>query len=75
MVVDCAERDFIKISFAGTDFLYVPATSLDLISKYIGGDHEKVRLTKLGGTDWTKARSRAKAAAKDLAAGLIHLYA
>ncbi len=75
MVVDGAERDFIKISFAGTDFLYVPATSLDLISKYIGGDHEKVRLTKLGGTDWTKARSRAKAAAKDLAAGLIHLYA
>lgn len=75
MVVDDAERDFIKISFAGTDFLYVPATSLDLISKYIGGDQERVSLTKLGGTDWTKARTRAKAAAKDLAAGLIKLYA
>lgn len=76
MVIDGAARDFIKISFAGTDFLYVPATNLDLISKYIGGgDPEKVRLTKLGGTDWAKARTRAKAAAKDLAAGLIKLYA
>ncbi len=76
MEIDGAARDFIKISFAGADFLYVPATNLDLISKYIGGgDPEKVRLTKLGGADWSKARTRAKAAAKDLAAGLIKLYA
>ena len=62
MTVDGSERDFIKIAFAGTDFLYVPATSLDLISKYIGsGDTERVRLNRLGGTDWTKAiESRAQ---------------
>lgn len=76
MNVDGAERDFIKIAFAGTDFLYVPATSLDLISKYIGGgDTQKVRLNKLGGTDWNKARAKAKAAAKELAEGLVKLYA
>ena len=76
MVVDGAARDFIKIAFAGTDFLYVPATSLDLISKYIGGgEPEKVRLNKLGGADWSRARTRAKAAAKELAAGLLQLYA
>lgn len=76
MTVDGAERDFVKIAFAGTDFLYVPATSLDLISKYIGGgEPEKVRLNKLSGTDWQRARTRAKAAAKELAAGLIQLYA
>ena len=76
MVVDGAARDFIKIAFAGTDFLYVPATSLDLISKYIGGgEPETVRLNKLGGADWSRARTRAKAAAKELAAGLLQLYA
>ena len=76
MTVDGSERDFIKIAFAGTDFLYVPATSLDLISKYIGGgDNERVRLNKLGGADWSKAKARAKAAAKELAEGLIKLYA
>ena len=76
MTVDGAERDFIKIAFAGTDFLYVPATSLDLISKYIGGgEPERVRLNKLGGTDWSRSKARAKAAAKELAEGLIKLYA
>lgn len=76
MQVDGAARDFIKIAFAGTDFLYVPATSLDLISKYIGGgENERVRLNKLGGADWSRAKTRAKAAAKELAEGLTRLYA
>ena len=77
MKVDGAERDYIKIAFAGTDFLYVPATNLDLISKYIGSgqNSERTKLNKLGGTDWAKAKTKAKAAAKDLAAGLIKLYA
>ncbi len=76
MEIDGAEQDFIKIAFAGASFLYVPATSLDLISKYIGGgDNEHVKLNKLGGTDWGKAKAKAKAAAKELAEGLVKLYA
>ena len=53
MTVDGADRDYIKIAYAGSDCLYVPATQLDLVSKYIGGgeDNEKTRLNKLGGTD------------------------
>ena len=77
--VDGADKDYIKIAYAGSDSLYVPATQLDMVSKYIGGhgedDGERVRLSRLGGTDWTKAKARAKAAAKDLAKGLIKLYA
>ena len=77
--VDGADKDYIKIAYAGSDSLYVPATQLDMVSKYIGSrsgeDGEHIRLNKLGGTDWAKARSRAKAAAKDLAKGLIKLYA
>jgi len=55
----------------------VPATALDLVSKYIGAgeDTEHTRLNKLGGTEWAKTTHRAKAAAKDLAEGLIKLYA
>lgn len=76
MPVDGIEKDYIKICYAGTDSLYVPATQLDLVSKYIGGGEESpVRLSKLGGTEWVKTKSRAKAAAKDLAKGLIQLYA
>ena len=76
--VDGVEKDYIKINYAGSDCLYVPATSLDLVSKYIGGGDEaaeKTRLNKLSGDQWAKTTHRAKAAAKDLAEGLIKLYA
>ena len=79
MPVDGVEKDYIKITYAGGDSLYVPATQLDLVSKYIGGggqdESRPMKLNKLGGTDWTKQKARAKAAAKDLAKGLIALYA
>ena len=76
MQVDGFEKDYVKISYAGTDSLYVPATQLDLVTKYTGGGEEKpVRLSKMGGTEWTKTRQRAKSAAKDMAKKLIALYA
>ena len=77
IAVDGAKRDFVKIAFAGTDCLYVPATGLDLISKYIGagGEDRPVRLNKLGGTEWQKSKAKAKAATKELASKLIALYA
>ena len=75
--VDGGFKDYIKIGYAGTDVLYVPATQLDAVSKYIGagGEDAPVKLSKLGGTDWARAKIRAKKAAQDLAAGLIRLYA
>ena len=68
MPVDGAEKDYIKICYAGSDTLYVPATQLDLVSKYIGaGEDRPVRLSKMGGAEWQRTKSRAKAAAKKLA--------
>ena len=67
-----------KLAYAGTDVLYVPATQLDLVSKYIGGGedaNETKKLSRLGGGDWEKAKSKARKAVKDLAKGLIALYA
>ena len=76
MNVDGLEKDYIKINYAGTDSLYVPATQLDMVSKYTGaGEEQAVKLSKLGGTEWARTRSRAKSAAKDMAKKLIALYA
>jgi len=77
MQVDGAQKDYIKLAYAGTDTLYLPATQLDSISKYIGGgeDPETKKLSKLGGGEWERAKSRTRAAVKDLAKGLIQLYA
>ncbi len=80
MKVDGVEKDYIQLAYAGADTLYVPATQLDLVSKYIGGGEgadgvQKAKLSKLGGTDWTRAKSRAKKATQEMARELIQLYA
>ena len=76
MQVDGFEKDYVKIAYAGTDCLYVPATQLDLVTKYTGGGEEKpVKLSRMGGAEWAKTRSRAKSAARDMAKKLIALYA
>jgi len=73
---DGVERDYIKLTYSGTDVLFVPATQLELVSKYVGaGEDVPVKLNKLGGSDWQKAKSKAKGAAKDMAKKLIALYA
>ena len=70
-------RDYITIKYAGTDKLFVPADRLEMIGKYIGersGDGS-VKLSKMGGGDWTRAKSRARAAADSIAKELLQLYA
>ena len=75
--VDGAVKDYLKIAYQGSDTLFVPATQLDMVSKYIGsgGDSEKVRLNKIGTDAWQKTKAKAKKAAQDMAGELIQLYA
>jgi len=75
--VDGAVKDYVKIAYQGSDTLFVPATQLDLVSKYIGGGGEdaNVRLSKIGSDAWQKTKSKARKAAKDMAGELIQLYA
>ena len=58
-------RDYLLIEYSGDDRLYVPVESLDVITKYAGG--EAPRLNRLGSGDWEKARSRARRAVQDIA--------
>ena len=75
--VDNAIKDYIKIAYQGSDTLFVPATQLDLVSKYIGGGSEDkpVKLNKIGSDAWQKTKAKARKAAKDMAGELIQLYA
>ena len=75
--VDNAVKDYIKIAYQGSDTLFVPATQLDLVSKYIGGGAENanVKLNKIGSDAWQKTKAKARKAAKDMAGELIQLYA
>ena len=75
--VDGVIKDYVKIAYQGTDTLFVPATQLDMVSKYIGGGGEdsNVRLNKIGTDAWQKTKTKARKAAKDMAGELIQLYA
>ena len=75
--VDGAIKDYVKIAYQGSDTLFVPATQLDMVSKYIGGGGEdaNVKLNKIGTDAWQKTKTKARKAAKDMAGELIQLYA
>ncbi len=76
LTVDGVSRDYVKISYQGADKLFLPVDQLDLVSKYIGaGADGAVKLSKMGGSDWTRAKSKASQSAKEMAKELIELYA
>lgn len=77
VTVDGVTKDYITVQYAGTDKLFVPCDKLENIGKYIGERNSDgtVKLSKMGGTEWLRTKTRAKAAAKDIADKLIKLYA
>ncbi len=77
LTVDGVSHDYINIRYAGSDKLFLPVEKLDMVSKYIGARSEDgaVKLSKFGGGEWNRAKSKAKAAVKDIAKDLIKLYA
>jgi len=67
-------KDYLKIQYAGTDYLYVPCDQLDILQKYIGKE-ARVRLSKMGGADFARQKAKVKKSTIEMAQGLIALYA
>nr|WP_165137735.1 transcription-repair coupling factor [Microbacterium amylolyticum] len=71
-------RDYVVLEYAPSkrgypgDKLMVPTDQLDLLSKYVGG--ENPQLSKMGGSDWSQAKSKARRAVRDIAVELVKLY-
>lgn len=78
-VVGGARREYLVLEYASnkrgqaSDKLYVPMDSLDQLSRYVGG--EAPTLSRLGGSDWTNTKSRARSAVREIAQELVALYA
>lgn len=76
MTVQGITKDYIKLKYDGSDMIYIPTNQLDLISKYVSGDTgRRVKLSKMGGTDWARTKARVRRAVSDMADELIELYA
>ncbi len=69
------KAEYMTLSYAGEDKLYVPISSLHLISRYSGGMEENTPLHKLGGDAWPRAKQRAVERLRDVAAELLDVYA
>ncbi|WP_104107997.1 transcription-repair coupling factor [Nocardioides sp. 616] len=78
-VVQGATREYLVVEYGATkrgappDRLYVPADTLDQVTRYVGG--EQPSLDRLGGADWTKRKNKARKAVREIAGELIKLYA
>lgn len=67
--------EFLVLSYAGEDKIYVPVTSLHMISRYTGVDSEHAPLHKLGTDQWQKEKKKAAEKIHDVAIELLDLYA
>jgi transcription-repair coupling factor (superfamily II helicase) len=67
------ERDYLELSFAGGDRIFVPVEQIGRVTRYAGG--ERPALSKLGGTEWLRAKQRVRRAVAELADELLALYA
>ncbi|MBQ8606287.1 MAG: transcription-repair coupling factor [Clostridia bacterium] len=68
-------KDYLVISYDKGDTLYVPCPQLDLISKYIGAEQSRIKLSRLGSPAWERAKSKVREESRELARELIELYA
>lgn len=75
LTVEGIKKDYLKIRYKDGDNLYIPGTQLDLMQKYIGAEGKAPKLSKLGGTDWAKTKSKVSESLKKLAFSLVELYA
>jgi transcription-repair coupling factor (superfamily II helicase) len=67
-----AERDYLLLEYRGGDKLYVPSDQIDSIRLYSGG--ETPRLNKMGGSDFSRSKSKVRSAVAEIAQELVVLY-
>jgi transcription-repair coupling factor (superfamily II helicase) len=75
MSVGDREGDFLLLEYSEGGRLYVPVERLDLVSKYLGGDAATAKLDRMGGASWQRVKESVRAALREMAEGLLKLYA
>jgi transcription-repair coupling factor (superfamily II helicase) len=70
-----ATQDYLDLKYAGSDRMLVPVTQLHQIGKYSGAEGQSPRLSKMGGADWARTKSRVSESLSKIADGLVQLYA
>lgn len=69
------KREYLDLRYAANDRLLVPIENVHRVQPYIGSSDRRPALTRFGGGQWQKAKSRVSKAARDIAEGLLALHA
>ncbi len=72
--VQGSERDYLVISYAEGDRLYVPVDSIELVQKYVGQEGKPPRIYLLGSGEWKRVKKRVRESLRDMAEELLRLY-
>ncbi|MCI1935347.1 MAG: transcription-repair coupling factor [Bifidobacteriaceae bacterium] len=73
-----AQREYLVLEYAPSkrnappDKLFIPTDQLNQVSKYVGAEVPK--LNKLGGSDWSSTKAKARKHVKEIAQDLVKLY-
>lgn len=70
-----SSSEFLVLTYAGEDRIYVPVHALHMISRYTGADSDHAPLHKLGTDQWQKEKKKAAEKIHDVAIELLDLYA
>jgi transcription-repair coupling factor (superfamily II helicase) len=69
------QGEFVALHYANNDKLYIPVSSLHLISRYSGADLENAPMHSLGSDKWQREKRKAADQIRDVAAELLNIYA
>jgi transcription-repair coupling factor (superfamily II helicase) len=70
-----ATQDYLDLHYAGTDRMLVPVTQMHQVTKYAASEGASPRLSRMGGADWARTKSRVSESLAKIADGLVQLYA
>ncbi len=70
-----ATQDYLDLKYAGTDRMLVPVTQMHQVTKYGANEGSAPRLSKMGGADWSRTKTRVSESLAKIAEGLVGLYA
>ena len=68
-------REYLLVTYARGDKLYVPVHQADRLSRYVGSGDITPPVNRLGTADWQTVKERAKRAVAEIADDLLKLYA
>ena len=74
MLTEGREREYLVLEYAEGDRLYVPVDQVDRVARYVGAGEESPALSRLGTSDWARAKERVKNSVRNVATELLKVY-